>query len=327
MALSIVFFLVYYFSDLKDLKRFYYLWLFVLAVFIIIGTFEHITGYHIRLKDIAGANPASTYRPRAVFHNTNDFATYLALSIPFAMALFNRGKRLVLRLLGAGCIVGSLSLILAAGSRANLLAVLLEVGFFLLFLTNFKKKVKITVLGGVLVVVLLLFLPGPSREFTQDIGESVASIGRQIGEERGSAGTRLNLLRNGFVSLYQTAGFGVGAGNIGHWIENHQVYDTHGLTSLHNWWGEVLFNYGVFIFIGYVIVYLGLVFRLYAIYRNLEDGSEKMICEALLIALVGFFFASISSSSIMALRFQWLFLGFTLAFLNYWRRKEQPCLP
>jgi len=326
MALSIVFFVVYYFSNLKDLKRLYCLWLFILAVFIIIGTVEHITGYHIRLKDIAGANPASIYRPRAVFHNTNDFATFLALSIPFAMVLLNRSKKSISRLFGACCTVGGLYLILAAGSRANLLAVLLEVAFCLLFLRSFKRRLRIASVGGVLIMVLLIFLPGPSRGIFQDIAKSVTGPVEQIDQGTGSAATRLSLLQNGLVSLYQTAGLGVGAGNIEQWIENHQVYDTHGLTSLHNWWGEVLFNYGVFVFAGYVLFYLGLVLRLYSIHRNLRDGVEKTICEALLIALVGFFFASISSSSIMALRFQWYLFGFALAFLNYWRRKEKPCL-
>ncbi|MDK2897346.1 MAG: teichuronic acid biosynthesis glycosyltransferase TuaC [Candidatus Atribacteria bacterium] len=45
--------------------------------------------------------------------------------------------------------------------------------------------------------------------------------------------------------------------------------------------------------------------------------------KALLLALVGFFFASISSSSIMAFNPQWLLFAFALAFLNWQQRSQK----
>ena len=48
-----------------------------------------------------------------------------------------------------------------------------------------------------------------------------------------------------------------------------------------------------------------------------------MICKALLVSLVGFFFASVSSSSIMAFNPQWLLFAFALSYLNYFRNKEE----
>jgi len=50
---------------------------------------------------------------------------------------------------------------------------------------------------------------------------------------------------------------------------------------------------------------------------------EKMICEALLVSMVGFFVASMSSSSILAFKPQWLLFAFALSFINYFHRKKE----
>ena len=48
-----------------------------------------------------------------------------------------------------------------------------------------------------------------------------------------------------------------------------------------------------------------------------------MVCEALLVSLIGFFFASVSSSSIMDFNPQWFLFAFALSYLNYFRNKEE----
>ena len=48
-----------------------------------------------------------------------------------------------------------------------------------------------------------------------------------------------------------------------------------------------------------------------------------MICEALLVSIIGFFVASMSSSSILAFKPQWLLFAFSLSFINYFPKKEK----
>jgi teichuronic acid biosynthesis protein TuaE len=141
----------------------------------------------------------------------------------------------------------------------------------------------------------------------------------------GSVGIRLNLVRNCLVFLGHSFGFGVGAGNAEYYMQNFSVYDTQGITNPHNWWGEILTDYGLFIFVGYVLIYMSILYNLWRMRTKLSDGQEKMICEALLVGLVIFFFASMSSSSIMAFTPQWLFFAFALGFLNYCRIRQQGC--
>jgi teichuronic acid biosynthesis protein TuaE len=92
-----------------------------------------------------------------------------------------------------------------------------------------------------------------------------------------------------------------------------------GRANAHNWWIEILANYGIFIFAGYLIFFFSLLINLWRTWATLQDRTEKMLCEALLLGCITFIFAAISSSSIIALRPQWIFFGFALAFLNYCR--------
>jgi len=321
MAVSVIFFAVYYFSNSKDLKGFYYLWLLVLAALIPIGLWENLTGNHLSVSGLIGAPRVNIFMPSTVFKNPNDFATFLALSIPFIIALIRYRRSIFTRSVGLVVLGVSLYLLLETSSRANYLAVILEFAFLFTFLFRLKAKFKTVILGGLLILALVVALPGVTQRLAGTISEELESITSPWSLTYGSTGVRINLIKNSLIFLGRTGGFGVGAGNVEYWMENSQVHDTHGTLNLHNWWAELLANYGVFTFAGYILFYLAIIAKLYEIYRYLGTGIEKMICEALLVALVGFFFASISSSAIMTLRFQWFLFAFALAFLNYHRKK------
>jgi len=86
----------------------------------------------------------------------------------------------------------------------------------------------------------------------------------------------------------------------------------------HNWWLEILINYGILIFFGYVAMYLRVLSQLWRAWHMSKSRSEKMITEALLIAIIGFPIASTSPSSIMAFHPQWLLFAFVFAFISYY---------
>jgi teichuronic acid biosynthesis protein TuaE len=123
--------------------------------------------------------------------------------------------------------------------------------------------------------------------------------------------------------LLKSLGFGVGAGNAEYYMAHYAVYDTRGILNVHNWWVEILVDYGVFIFIGYIILYYKLFVSFFKLYFRLDNGFGRAACETVLLGLAGFLFASISSSSIITLRFHWLFFAFALALLNYFRNKPK----
>lgn len=331
MSVSIIYFVVYYFSNDKDIKRLYYVWLFILGCLLLVGHWEHLTGQHLsvsgysemRLDSLAPYVVAQVkHTPTGVFTNPNDYASYLTLSIPFVFVLIRYRRSMVERSVGLVALLSTLYLLLMTFSRANYLGVLLELAFAFMFLFKFKEKLMTTILGGLLILALVFTLQGTIKSIGGTISEEIGSIINPSEVTYGSTGIRINLIKNSLIFLARTAGFGVGAGNFEYWMANFRIYDTFGISNPHNWWVEIMVDYGIFIYTGYILFYLGLVIGLYKIHRHLTDRTEKMICEALLVSIVGFFLASISPSSIMAFRPQWFLFAFALAFLNYQRTKR-----
>jgi teichuronic acid biosynthesis protein TuaE len=321
MAISIIFFIVYYLSDISHLKRLYYLWLLVFVALIPIGFWETLTGQHLSVSGLAQTiHPVARFMPSTVFRNPNDYAVYLTLSLPFILALIRYHGRFMVHLLGASALIAGLYLLVTTFSRANYLAVFIGAAFWFVFLLKFKGKMKTLAVACLAAVLLLTAFSGQVQDVLSIIDVQLNTLIAalpQLGE--GGLDVRFNLVRNAFVFLVNSFGFGVGAGNVEYHMANFQVYDTRGVLNVHNWWMEILADYGLFIFVGYVMFYLSLVISLYKAYDKISNASEKMICEGLLVGLVVFFFASMSASSIMALRPQWIFFAFALAFLNYLR--------
>jgi len=323
MGLSIIFLVVFYFNNLKDLKRFFDLWLLILLPLIALGCWNYLTGNHLSISTLVYAEERLRFAPTAVFHNQNDFATYLALSIPFILAFIKYSRKRAKLLLGIIMLVISLFLIVVTFSKLNYLAVFMGTTFWLIFLLKVKEKIKVVVLIGLVAALLFTGFSGKMQNLFRTVDTQVSMLHSETTQSGGgSLSVRYNLVRNSFIFLGNSLGFGVGAGNVEYHMANSPVYDTRGRINVHNWWVEILANYGIFIFTGYVVFYLGLLISLYKIYRRLTDTSERMICEASLVSLVIFFFSSMSSSSIMALRPQWILFAFALGFLNYYRAKQ-----
>lgn len=330
MGFSLIFFAVHYFRKPKDFNLLWWIWIGVFGILILIGFWEHLTGQHL---PVSGLHEEKTVlwadyirakvlnMPTGVFVNPNDYATFLSLSIPFAIALMRYGKNRLAELLGLGGAIAAFYLIVMAGSRANMLAVLLELAIFLLFLTGLRQKIKVAIATAVCLAIVLVLLSGPVLEFYSKASWELSSIIFEAELTSGSVAERYNLAKNGLEFLYSTAGFGVGAGNAEYWMANYARYDTGGILNPHNWWLEILVDYGIFVFIGYVAVYIGIIRRLWCSWRKAADRKERMVAESLLLALIGFSVASISSSSIMAFNPNWMLFAFALSFLNYKRRE------
>jgi len=341
MGCSLIFFTVFYWRNLKDLKWFYYIWILFLIILIPIGFWEHFTGNHLAVSGLYGSmHPVAKFMASTVFHNPNDFATFLVLSFPFLISFLRYSKNFFKKIFTIFLILCSLYLLLFTYSRVNYLALIVEIFFLFLFIFKFKAKFKAIILISLILISVLIIFPKQFSEITGLFKEQISSLISQTDIETASVGIRINLIKNSIFCLLKYYGLGVGAGNSEYCIENYGIYWTKDIVNVHNWWFEILTEYGILVFGGYIIFYLGLIGALYKKLKtyppsprlrrasNLQHATddkglttEKMICEALLVSLVGFFLASISSSSIMAFNPQWLLFAFSLAFLNYSRQK------
>jgi len=323
MAVSVIFFTIYYVNELGYLKQFYYLWLVMSAVLVLIGIWEITTGRHLAVSVLAQTlDPRVQFMPTAVFRNPNDYATYLALSIPFVLVWIRYSSGVFRRLLGVILLIASLYVLVATTSRANYLAVFVGSVFWFLFMLKFKGKFRVVTLVVSSVLALLITFPNEVQSVFTTVSIHLDIWGDYLSQVASSSiNVRLNLIKNALTFLVNSLGFGVGAGNVRYYMAEFPVYATYERVNVHNWWIEVLTNYGLFIFVAYVIFFIHLILEIYRNYRKLTNTTEKMIGEGLLMALVCFFLASISPSSVMAFRPQWMLFAFALSFLNYSRVK------
>ncbi len=326
---SIIFFLIYNLTDLNRIKLFYWLWLIIFMFMIPIGFWEVVTGNHLCEKDLLVEGKFyPNFAPLALLGGQNEYATYIALTIPMVIAWMIHYPRLYSRILAILVLISSLFLLVMTTSRSNYIAFLLSIIFWFVFILSVKSKIK----ASVIIIFVSIFVLNV-QELSVIITDQMASIPDVIlgfsGNSIDDSSTRPNLIKNALYFTVQSAGFGVGAGNAEYYMENHSIFPTGGITNVHNWWAEIAVNYGIFIFAGYVILYITLILNLWRAHKRIRERTEKMICEALLIGLVSFFTASISSSSIIAFPPHWIFFGFALAFLNYTRIKalerSNPC--
>ena len=345
MGISLIFFSFYYLKTIEDFQKIQWIWFAVFSLLVVLGFWEHLAGQHLLLSRYYGETSRYLkFRPTGIFLNQNDYATFLALSIPITISLFRKENKIFIRLLGMEIVTGAMYLIVITGSRVNILAVLLELIMFL-FILKFKEKVILILMLVICILVLLFFLSVPTQGiFLQTVGEigsiinettmitqegtgndhreiKITSKKTEINHEPNtnisSTIARLNIMRNGISFLLSKSIFGVGDGNFEYYMKNLGLYNTKGFINSHNWWLDKLVNYGIIIFTGYIIFYFSLILKFGKIYYRKISRNKKTICEGLLIFLVGFSFTSLGPSSIMAFKPHWLLFAFALSFLNY----------
>lgn len=312
MGISIVFFIVYNIKDLKNLMILYWLFICVFIAFIPLGLWEVITGNHL---DTAALSQRIFYvpisAPAATFTNQNDYATYIVLYSPFIFVWCKYYTSIYSRILSSSTIIAGLYLLIMTTSRSCYIAFGIGFIFWIIFCFRFSGVIK-----TLIILVAFYFIVFNKLEI---ISEILTNQILSLTFIDTSNEIRLNLIKNAFYFLLNSFGAGVGAGNAEYYMQYHSIYYVAWITNVHNWWIEILVNYGVLVFSGYVILYVKILLELLICYKKLEKRNEIIICEALLVGWISFFIASMASSSIMAFSQQWLYLGFILSFLNYIR--------
>lgn len=329
---SIIFFTVYIFNNERKLELLYTFWVLLLIFMITIGVWENITSSHLPASTVSlefGYRPWQLNIPSAVYPNPNDFATYLCLSAPFMLVLINYCKRFIHKLFVVIAVAAAFYLIVVTESRANMVGFsLIIIGWIIL---NFKhirnllsRDIYKLIIGVMLLAGLYIsFMPVFGNENMSLAGKfinEVKSLGLKSGN--GSISVRSNLIRNGMVYLWNSGMIGVGGGNVEWHQKNNEIYPTYGITNIHNWWGELAVNFGIFIFVLYLIFYLSMIKGMFVVYRNSNIRIYKIISEAALLALIGFPVACISSSSIFAEISVWLLYATPIALLTVYKSKE-----
>ncbi|WP_146172120.1 O-antigen ligase family protein [Melghirimyces profundicolus] len=336
LTLSFPFF-VKHGRNMEQTSRILFWVFFVLVVF---GLIESLTFWHL---------PSSRYymnpnapNPTSFFKNQNDFATSITLGLPFVVtALYMLPMRRKTRWLIYSTGIIALCCLLMTGSRSNSGFALPLAGMAWMVLIPFtverRKLTRKNLLKGVgllvlaVLVVNLLTSTLLSQQARDKLGTTLGVIqdlqgswqlpeqDPAAGEESPASGDqsiniRKALIINGLLHLHRSHYLGVGAGNIEYYMAGDPGVG--GKTNMHNWWVEILVNFGVLIFTLYMFLYFWLLVRLW----KLADRKNAAVlppvirwgATACLISLIGYFFGGMSPSTAIHFTPMWVVYGFAL---------------
>lgn len=324
---SLIGFSLLHFKKEEDLKFLIFTFGIILMIFLGVCLFER----HFRYNVGVGGSAIFFERgiPNGFMGNPNDLATFLTLYLPFLYCMVKYGKHLWIKIIGLAGMPLACHVILLTRSRANLLSIGIMVLSAVYFLEPWKniKKIKIRwIILPAVILVMCLGIINYSQEAWYFWAKEKQMLINQFSslDESSSVSIRFALLKQGFFLLKEHYFLGVGAGNVEFHMEQFKDM-TQGIINMHNWWGEVLINYGVVLWGCYLFFFVKMLWELLLIYKK---GSPilKMISEALLISFSGYVTAVTSSSTMAASSYMWILFAVALSLINIARSKRFPDL-
>jgi O-antigen ligase len=140
--------------------------------------------------------------------NANDFAGHLLLVLPFLIWVALSCKSRMLRAAALGGLSYGVYLVLASGSRGALVALAVDILFFI-FAGTRRYRVGLLLLAPVIVIIAITVLPGTVLTRLSSFSSSQSGASE---EALGSSEARQTLLRDSIIGALWNPFFGVGPG-------------------------------------------------------------------------------------------------------------------
>lgn len=315
----LIFMTVYFMTDLDRLNKSFKIIFTVFFINIVIALFEIFTGWHLKEIPIYYIDTWVKNAPFTFFQNINDAATYFVLYLPLSLTVLYKNQKSKF-LFGLVYIISTV-IVFSTSSRLNYLVLLIQLVALFYFLTD-KSKYKLLkrlLISSLLVIVLFIFiniyvLDGGYTD--NQILNEILSLKGVLIDETGSLFIRRRLVNESLKVLYESAFLGVGAGNIEFSIKNRNIAELAGTETLHNWWLELIGNYGIVIFVFFIIFYLKILIDLWKIINRTKLYRLKIYSFSAFVSLISFSLSSMSSSSIIQLRYVWILFGLGLSIIK-----------
>lgn len=322
-AFFIVFALVNYASTPKKLN---YVFM-VLATFLSLNFFVGVleTTGHFRL-------PMSPYygddltAPSGFNANLNNFGFVLLICFPFLFLYHRNWVRFL------ACIL-VLWIAFRLGSKGFFLGILAFFAFYFAMELNKKRTwgwigllVVAVVTGGALLSNSFEEAKTSYRIFTvfEQIDRGVALMTSDNVVPSDSTSIRSFIYLQGIKQLVSSYGAGLGIAGIGTKLAKETDFfgEDKSIYSFHNFFLEMLIDFGVFPFVIMMYFYLRLVYSLKTWAKRTKDLRLQYFAKSSCLSLLTALPASIAPSSIIYIFTFWLLVGFSIATLSCLRQQE-----
>ena len=255
--------------------------------------------------------------PTSFWANPNDLAVAMTLAVSF----FLMSRNSWLKISGFSCV---LVIIVMTGSRGGFIGLMVAVSTYLI-IKGWMTRLGFLILLSVLSVIFYTSIDALKDSENQRLAEIAWSsdlVYSYVFEEQGtenSIGVRRKLIQNGLSALANTGGLGVGGGG------SQAVQERMGLvggkiSSMHNFWVEILVDAGVVFFVVFLLWYFYIMFCLASIYKSDRVYFYRYHAGSLFISMLTFLVSAISTSSVIYFFPMWIMYGLAIGLISLQRR-------
>ncbi len=331
----LVFIIIYSFYklDAEFLNNFSITWFIILIGFFLFSWVEKIGEFHLKgnftnfLQHFNYYHIPAHDSTIAVFGGPNEFSLYIVFSICFLSTLLLRSYKMLFFII---ILFQGFLIIHENDSKISIIAfvlflLLLLVTYFKYLLEKIKQYKNIVVLFLICVISMLgiiLFNPSQKNTFKENAMYKNMKIDMQLfdfnnqtlldtsKDELTSMQLRYNLILNGLYFTQKSYGMGVGAGNYEAQTIKHAKYRTNHLINPHNFFIEVLSEYGIIIFLMFLSFFAYLFYKHVIIFNTLSNLDENNQWLKSLGLIVVYLILCNGSSSFMSNSLNWIMLTF-----------------
>lgn len=262
-----------------------------LLVISIWGIYESFTGnYVFPVNERTGLrlNTFGLYSPVVCFFNTNGFATFYAIMIPWIYSISIFKNKLLTITFKFGIVILSVVLSVLAGARAACMLILAFILLRIIWGLRDRKKA----IFAILVVISIIIACGTIwKEQTDVILNEIFSIN----SEDNSTNIRITIMKNGIRELEKSKYIGIGMGNFENKMKDYN--NTQGVFSSHNLIVELLVENGIVLFLVILITFLNMFRKLVEKYTEQNMLGKSVMINVLFLIIAFPILTSINSTT------------------------------
>lgn len=335
IVFSFLWVIVFYNKDKNIFKCTLKVLFFISLLALLIGTLEAFTNFRLPVSpyfDIDGHSfdvaQQISVTPTSFFYNPNNYAVFLVLFLPFILFgieyISSKKKKIVFFLIAFLIVIN----VIMTDSRINILSCVFVLLIYLLFSLlrggfSFSKTLKYFFIF--LAMMPLVFFLINSNDYLKNRFEDAiyvidSILSKKYILDRGgdSLSIRMTILKkiifppSSFDFL-----FGFGVGNSRDYLREQNL--PRQIIDPHNWWLEILGDFGFIFFLWYLIFFISLLRSLWKIIKRRKERFITFTASSCFFSLLGFTISSMGPSSVAYFFPHWILMGISIITINLFK--------
>ena len=294
----------------------------VLVFLVIFGLAEILTGRHwissaFNEEESTIALAGNNHMATGFMYNMNDFSALISCLSPVILyRKFRQTKWAVL--------LGIIVINLMNDATTCNVAVILFFAYYFLLANKGTGNTQFKRLLFILICLLMLFFLVYEGQGLRERTDVIGAVARQVfnvGNSTGSLYRRMIMYRDGVAAVFPGRLLGLGPSSFSPYFTLNPsasyLVDPHSLLL------EILFHYGIVVFILFIIMWCRIVRGANVLYRACTDELRKVELMIVIGFMLCYFMVSFASSSFLGFAYQWMLLGWGSRLLDITKREQE----